>query len=232
MFVSVVIPFHNCEAYLAEAIQSVLDQGHAPLELIVVDDGSTDGSAAVARRVGAAEHPAGVAVHYLWQEQQGAGAARNRGAAAARGEYVAFLDADDLWTPEKIAVQLAALAADPTLDAVFGNLEQFLQPGLDPALAARYEYHQSMNGYSAGTMLIRLAAWQRLGGFTPGLRFGEFVDWYVRAKERGLHDLLLPQVFLRRRIHGRNYSLTAADQHIAYVGVAKAALDRRRAAAG
>ena len=225
MLVSVVIAVHNYDAYLAAAIQSVLDQGHAPLEVIVVDDGSTDGSAAVARQFGPP-------VRYLWQEQQGPGAARNRGVDAAGGELLAFLDADDLWTPGRLAAQQAALQADPALDAVFGNIEQFLQPGLDPALAARLEYHQAMQGYSSGTMLIRTDVFRRMGGFAPGLSFGEFVDWYARAKEQGLQDLLLTQVFLRRRIHGRNFTLTAADQHSAYVGVAKAALDRRRAATG
>ncbi len=225
MSVSVVIPVYNGETYLSEAVQSVLDQGYSPLEVIVVDDGSTDGSAAVVSQFGPA-------VRYLWQEQQGTGAARNHGVDAAHGEFLAFLDADDLWTPGKLSDQLAALETDPTLDAVFGNIEQFLQPGLDPTIAARFEYHQAMAGYSAGTMLIRTAVFRRLGGFTPGLRLGEFIDWYARAQELGLTDLVLPQVVLRRRIHGRNTTLMTVDQHIAYVGVAKAALDRRRAAGG
>src|SRR5215210_1959226 len=124
--VSVIIPVHNSERYLAEAIESVLAQTYACHEIIVVDDGSVDRSAQVTKRFGAA-------VRHVFQPQAGAGAARNRGVELAEGGFFAFLDADDLWTEDKTQLQLATFAADPELDVVFGQTEQFHSPDLDPA---------------------------------------------------------------------------------------------------
>src|SRR5205085_4169423 len=128
--VSVVVPVHNGESYLRESLESVLAPGHVALEVIVVDDGSTDRSAAAAERSGPR-----VEVHR--RERAGAGAARNHGVRVARGAYLAFLDADDLWTASSLAVRLEALCADPSVDLVFGHVRHFVSPELDPARAAQ-----------------------------------------------------------------------------------------------
>ena len=104
--VSVVMPAYNAERFVDEALESVLKQSYQRLEVIVVDDGSTDGTAA---RVQAYGNP----VRYLQQVNAGVGAARNRGLEAATGDYIAFLDADDLWRPEKLDVQLEIAARNP-----------------------------------------------------------------------------------------------------------------------
>src|SRR3989442_14959767 len=110
--VSVVIPVYNGERYLVDAIQSVLDQTYQNFEVIVVDDGSTDGSAAVAKRFGEA-------IRFVHQANGGVCKARNTGIAAARGGYLAFLDQDDLWLPDKLAVQVAYLDSHPEVGAVY-----------------------------------------------------------------------------------------------------------------
>src|SRR3954452_10452644 len=97
--VSVVIPVWNCEAYVGEAVASVLAQGRGPLQIVLVDDGSTDDSVEAARRAGAQ-------IEVVRQENGGIGAARNAGVARARGELLAFLDSDDRWTPGKLAAQM------------------------------------------------------------------------------------------------------------------------------
>ncbi len=105
----------NAEPYLAEAIDSVLAQNYRPLELIVVDDGSDDGSGDVARGYGDA-------LTYIRQERQGNGAARNSAVVGvARGDLFAFLDADDRFTPTSWSCMMAALEADPEFDVVFGT---------------------------------------------------------------------------------------------------------------
>jgi len=109
--VSVVIPVYNGERYLGEAIDSVLRHSFAGSEIIVVDDGSTDRTADVATAYGSA-------VRYFRQHQSGSGAARNRGIEVARGSLFAFLDADDVWTPNKLAIQKSAFDADPELELV------------------------------------------------------------------------------------------------------------------
>src|SRR5262245_30441561 len=110
--VTVVIPFHNHQRHLDAAVRSVLDQTHAPLELILVDDGSTDGSGERARAYGP---PA----RYLRRQNGGAGAARNSGIAQATGDYLAFCDVDDVWASTKLERQVAAVRRDPTIDVVF-----------------------------------------------------------------------------------------------------------------
>ncbi len=216
--VSAVIPVYNGEQYLAAAIESVVAQGAAVAEVIVVDDGSEDGSAAVAGGWGAP-------VRCIRAPHAGIGAARNAGIEAATGSFVAFLDADDLWTEGRLAAQLTAFEADPALDMVFGLAEQFRDDGL-PVTGM-----QALGpAIIAGAMLIRAASLRRVGPFATGIRMGEFIDWYGRAKDLGLRETLLPSLVIRRRIHGENTGLREAAHRVDYTRVLRAALERRRAA--
>lgn len=220
--ISVVIPVYNCERYLGVAIRSALTQTEPPGEILVVDDGSTDGSAAVARGFGAP-------VHCLSQPHAGLSAALNRGIERAHGTFLAFLDADDLWTEAKLARQLDALAADPALDAVFGHVEQFVSPELDPAVGpALSDGMRLAPGHLAGTLLIRAAAFHRVGPFDTRWQIGNFIDWYLRAQEAGLRDTMLPEVLLRRRLHTDNMGIRERASRRAYAHILKHALDRRR----
>jgi glycosyltransferase involved in cell wall biosynthesis len=221
--VSVVMPVYNGERYLADAIESILAQSYRTLELILVDDGSSDGSADLARRFGAA-------LRYEYQANAGQSAARNRGIQLARGPLLAFLDNDDYWSTEKLALQVAALVFDPSLEAVFGHVRQFMSPDLDPEAAARVRFHaEVMPGHVPGAMLIRREAFDRVGPFDPQFRVGEFVHWYARATEVGLRTVLLPDVVLHRRLHDENTGIKQRAQSVQYVHILKAALDRRRA---
>lgn len=220
--VSTIVPVYNGERYLAAAVESVLSQEYRPLELIVVDDGSTDGTAEVARRFGDA-------LRYEHQSNAGQSVARNRGLQLAQGSLVGFLDADDRWVPHKLARQVAALAADPTLEAVFGHVRQFVSPDIDPEAAARIRYHaEVMPGHVPGTMLIRRAALDRIGGFDARWQVGEFVHWWARATELGLRCRMLPEVVLDRRLHQDNQGIRRRAESVQYVRILKAALDRRR----
>ena len=116
------ITVFNGAAYLAEAIESVLEQTYSPIELIVLDDGSTDGSGDVAKSFGSA-------LRYERQENAGMSGARNSAVALASGAYFSFLDADDRFRPEKIARQMEILQADPSVDVVFGHMTEFVSPG-------------------------------------------------------------------------------------------------------
>ncbi len=130
MRVSVLLACWNAASYVGEAVQSVLDQRPAPFEVIAVDDRSTDRSAAILAGFGAR-------LVLIRQANSGVGAALNRAAAEATGDALAFIDADDLWTPAKLAQQIEALAADPELDAVFGLMETFASPDLTPDQRSR-----------------------------------------------------------------------------------------------
>jgi glycosyltransferase involved in cell wall biosynthesis len=220
--VSVIIPVYNCEAYLAEAIGSVLAQTYRPLEIIVVDDGSTDGTADVAHRFQNT-------VEYHRQTHRGSSAARNAGVELAQGDYVAFLDADDLWLEDKLVLQIASFHESPLLDLVFGHVEHFHSPDLDADVAERmYCPSDAMPGYLAGAMLARRDALQRVGPFDQSLRVGEFVDWYSRAMDAGLVSLMLPATLMQRRIHGGHLATGRRRLQTDYLRVVKAAIDRQR----
>lgn len=217
--VSVVIPLYNAERFVAEAMGSVLAQEGAEVEVIVVDDGSSDGSVAVAEGFGGR-------VRVLRGEHAGIGPARNRGVDAATGEFVAFLDADDLWAPRKLAAQLAALTAANGPDLVFGMMQQFRGgPG-----EARRPDGEPAPGYFAGAMLTRLDTFRRVGEFTSEWRVGEFVDWYARAQDLGLKSAVLEHVVMWRRLHDSNTARMSAGGQQDFVGVVRAALQRRRGA--
>lgn len=220
--VSVVIPVYNAAAYLDEAITSVLEQTYRPVEIILVDDGSTDGSAEVAARYD-------VSVHYHYQDNAGIGAARNQGVRLATGALLAFLDADDLWPPDKLAWQVEALALRPAVDLVFGQMEHFFSPELDEAAQARIVLPVgAAPSYFPSAMLARRASFDRVGEFATHWRVGEFVDWYQRALQAGLQAHMLPQVVLRRRIHATNTTRSQQNANLDYVRILRAGMLRQR----
>ncbi|MFL5960987.1 MAG: glycosyltransferase family 2 protein [Gaiellaceae bacterium] len=222
--VSVLIGVYDSARYLGEAIESVLAQDYEPLELIVVDDGSTDGSGDVARG-----YPG---VRVVRQENAGNGAARNRAVEEACGELYAFLDADDRFTPGKLRLQHAALDADPRLDMVFGLVQEFLSPELDEQTRAslRPPAPEPMPWTAPNLMLIRRESFHRVGPFATDVRVGVTVDWFARAAEAGLRHLILPEVVLERRLHTQNNGLRERDSRMQYLEVIRRAMERRRAA--
>jgi len=222
--VSVIVPVFNGERYLAAALQSVLEQTQPAAEVIVIDDGSTDGSAAIARGFGAA-------VRYECQSRRDSpDASRNRGVELARGEYLAFLDQDDLWTRKKLQLQVAACGADEALDMVFGHVEQFLSPDLPVETVRRMRYPTGVApGRILSAMLVRRSAFLRVGWFLTCWQLSGFVDWYARASELHLKEIMLSHIVARRRIHAANLNIVRRAAQIDYVRAVKASLDRRRA---
>ncbi len=219
--VSVVIPVYNGAKYITDAVKSVLDQNVEGVELIVIDDGSTDGSAGIIKKIVAPN------LRYVFQNRQGSGAARNTGVQLGRGEYIAFLDADDLWMDGKLKRQIKTFQDHPGYDMVFGHVEFFMSEDIRPDLKRQIQVLDGpLPGYLAGTMMIRRVSFERIGMFEIGWRVGEFVDWLARSRETGLKSIMLPDVLLKRRVHNSNsdYSHKKAD----YVSVVKASLERKR----
>jgi len=224
--VSVIAPAFDAEPYLAEALESALAQTAPPHEVVVVDDGSTDRTAEVAARFA----PRVVCVS---QENQGSGPARNRGVALATGDFFAFLDADDVWEPEKLELQLAAFAADPGLELVFGHVREFVSPDLDPAAAARVSPRtEPTPGHLVGTMIARRGAFARVGPFPSDRLVSETLDWLLRARELNVREATIPECVVRRRLHAGNHWLRNQQQKHELAVTLKASLDRRRGRGG
>jgi glycosyltransferase involved in cell wall biosynthesis len=196
--ISVVIPVHNGEAFLDQAIESALGQTWPRTEVVVVDDGSSDRSAEIA-----SSYP----VTLVRQDKQGIAAARNRGAETAGGELLSFLDQDDLFLPEKLERQLEALRAAPEAGICACRLRLFLEPGhplpgrIHPPLLD--SDHHSLQ---VGTMLVWRRAFEQVGAFDESYRWGNDMDWLVRAREAGVPIAMLDDSLLRHRIHDRNES--------------------------
>jgi glycosyltransferase involved in cell wall biosynthesis len=219
--VSVIVPVFNGERYLAEALGSVRSQSYSELELIVVDDGSTDSTPDILRTMGDR-------VRCVRRPHAGVAAALNHGVELARGAFLSFLDADDLWVPEKLALQMAALEREPELDLAFGHVRQFRSPELTRAERAAIVCPElPMRGISTGTLLIRRHAFARVGPFDTGWAIGEFMDWYARAMEAGLKATVLPEVLMLRRLHTHHTRATSRAEGLDYARIARAALRRR-----
>jgi glycosyltransferase involved in cell wall biosynthesis len=222
--VSVVIPCYNAEAYLGEAIDSVLGQKAGPFEIIVVDDGSTDGSSGVARGFGEA-------VRYERQANAGIAAARNRGVELSAGRYLAFLDADDVWPEGSLARRLDMLRGSPGTACVFGAVEEFVSPELEGDARSRIPLvHDAQPARFAGSMLIERGAFLRVGFFDPRLRVGEMLDWVARAGDTGIAMRTGEAIVLRRRIHRDNTVTREKARQSDYLRALRATLARRRAA--
>lgn len=220
MRTTIVVPVRDGERYLEPALRSLLDQRRPPDELIVVDDGSRDRSAAIAEALGA---------RVLRRPATGVAAARNAGAAAATGELLGFLDADDVAHTRRLALQVAALAADPALDAVLGHAQNFLTQERADALRGRVAFaERPLAGHAPGALLIRRCAFETLGGFDEALPAGEAVDFFARLQASRLRVRILEEVVLLRRVHGDNTTLHDPALHAGYLEVARRAIARRK----
>jgi glycosyltransferase involved in cell wall biosynthesis len=223
--ISCIVPVYNGERYLTEALDSILGQTYQPLQVIVVDDGSADRTAAVAASYGDR-------LEYHRQPNAGAATARNLGLSLARGELVAFLDADDLWHPDKLRRQAARFQARRELEMCLTHAQNFWVPELrDEQLSLQHHPRaQAVPGYSPVTLLARRRLFDAVGGFDTALRLGENVDWFVRAAEYGAVAELLDDVLVYRRVHRANsIRRHASESRREYLAILKASLDRRRA---
>ena len=223
--VSVVIPVRDGARYLAEAIESVLAQVDVAVDVVVVDDGSTDSSAAVA----AAYAPE---VRIVACAGAGPAAARNAGIREARGTDVAFLDADDVMAPRSLSSRVeAAAAAASRPDLVWGRLRCFVSPELDAREAARIVCpREPLPARLAGGLLLRRSTFDTVGPMPTDLRVGELIAWAGRAYELGLTELDIPDVVVHRRLHQTNMGRTDRAARGDYARLLKQMLDRRRRA--
>ena len=201
---TVIIPAYNASAFLSDAVASVLVQTHPEVEVIVVDDGSTDDTAALLAQWQARD-PRIRAVH---QHNRGLAAARNAGLNVACGQYVAFLDADDVIHPEKLERQIAYLEAHPHTDLVYSDYttaDAELRPLTDEYIGTKRmplrEAYIYTNVFPIMAPLLRRSMVERVGGFDEGLRACEDWDYWVRCERAGTFGYL-PGLYSTYRMHG------------------------------
>jgi glycosyltransferase involved in cell wall biosynthesis len=221
--VSVIVTVYNASLYLGEAIESVLAQTYRAFELIVLDDGSTDGSGDVAKRYGSA-------VRFARQERKGLGGARNAAVDLAQGSHFAFLDADDRFVPEKLERQMDVLDRDPETDMVFGHVTEFVSPdiaGSSSEARLRDTVHD-VPWRMPNLMLIRRPSFVKVGPFSTTLRVGVGLEWYARAIDAGLKEAVPEFVVLERRLHASNNGIRERESRHQYLHILKQSINRRR----
>lgn len=221
LLVSTIVPVYNAARYLADALESILGQGYEPLEVIVVDDGSSDGSDQIAARFRDQ-------IQLVHQAHQGPAAARNRGLEMARGEILTFLDADDLWPEGNLDRLTGYLSDHPEAEIVMGRV-QHLRLTEQPAGPPRFvEFREPVVGVSLGSAAFRRGAFERIGLLDETMRHSEDVDWFLRAREAGLSIAVLEQVALYYRLHGHNMTQNQKARDFFFAQALKKSLDRRR----
>ena len=221
--VSCVIPVLNGERFLSESIESVLAQSYAVIEIIVVDDGSTDGTKGVATGFGKR-------VIYLHQQNAGPSSARNRGIQRASTDFVAFLDSDDVWHPHKTAIQLARFDERPELAVCTAHMQSFWSAEAEhEILALENNMLTEVQPNLGSSFMARRSVFQTAGVLDTAFKHRDLQELIVRATDQGLVMECLPDVLVKRRIHNANMSRHRSNEgETELLAIASARLARRR----
>ncbi len=193
--VSVIIPVYNCQDFLGAAIESALGQSYKNTEIIVLDDGSQDASFSVAAKFSG--------IKYIRLSHQGVSGTRNKGIQEASGDYIAFLDADDVWLRDKLKIQIDLLEKNPDLGYVLARMKNFYDKG-DKTACWMEESEFNKNPIGIQTLVARKEVFNIVGLFDVRLSIAEDMDWFLRAKEKHIPMYIIDEVLVKRRIHNNN----------------------------
>jgi glycosyltransferase involved in cell wall biosynthesis len=167
-------------------------------------------------------------VRYQYQENRGQPSASNVGLALAESPYIGFLDADDLYIHDKIALQMDLLLQNPKTDCVFGHVQQFISPELPLEIQRKRECSPGITpAYLAAGGLFRRECFEKVGPFNPEQRIGVFIEWFMRAQEKEIVHQVHPDLVLMRRIHESNMGISYQKDRNEYLRIIKSALQRR-----
>lgn len=197
--ISVILPAYNGEKYLGQALESALSQDRSPVEIFVIDNGSTDKTKEVVLSF--------PEVRYCFLEAANTAAARNCGIALSQGEYLAFLDQDDLWPRSKLRLQAEFLDRYPACGGVIGKQQLYLEAGCPkPHWLKRAFLEAPQSGNLPSALMVRRSVFSATGLFDPSFSLADDVAWFLKAKHRGVWIEELKEVLVHRRIHGENNS--------------------------
>lgn len=203
--VSIITPTYNARSYVKEAIDSALAQTHRNIEIIVVDDGSTDNTKEIV-----VPYVEKKQIKYIYQKNGGISAARNAGIKKAKGEYIALLDADDVFLPEKIKKQVTHLESNPSCDVSYCDLHHFWDDKPDDLMKLNYKYYSGREVFqntlrrsfiAPVTVLFRKKVFEKYGYFDEAIRkYAEDFEFWLRLTYRGAHICFLPETLAKLRL--------------------------------
>ena len=223
--VSVIIPVKNGERYVGSAIESVIQTNYSPMEIVVVDGNSVDGTADIIKSFKTLRH--------IYQKGRGLADAWNLGIEVAEGELVAFLDSDDLWAPEKLKQQVGRLMDEPGLQYVISRFKFFLEPGFPVPVGFKKELLEGDHlGRIPGTLLARRSLFDEVGVFNTDIAIAADVDWFVRAKDQGIAMGIVPEVLLYKRVHDANLSSNAEKNNQELLALLRQSISRAQGQKG
>jgi glycosyltransferase involved in cell wall biosynthesis len=232
--ISVIIPTYNNAAFVTDAVDSVLRQSRRVDEIVVIDDGSTDDTAE--RLLPYTSR----GVRFVQQENRGVSATRNRGIRGTHGDWIGFLDADDVWEPDKIEAQVACIAGNPRVVLVGGyysfwnvaaNTRTLVRGGCDGRDPRREIAVRNFIG-NTSLVLMRRDIVEQLGGFSEQLRYGEDWDMWIRVLERGPAAIVEKSVLLYRWHLGSTSHFHDGQMYEALSAISREAIDRTQPARG
>lgn len=219
--ISVIIPAYRAEKYIAEAIESALNQTLKPIEVIVVDDGSPDKLSEIAKKY----EPK---VRLFKKENEGIPKTRNFGLQKATGNLIAFLDADDYWPETHLEFLYSKLEEDENTAMVFGFTQEFMSPELSEEQIENKRDVILSKVPVPGSALIKKEIFEVVGIFDESLQAAEFIDWYDRAKSKEVPSEKIDKTVLYRRLHMENNGVVNKSSQQDYLKVLRASLARKR----
>ena len=220
--ISVVIPVWNGAQYLRQALESVLAQTYPAAEILVIDDGSTDSSPSIVESFG-------TVCRLVRQPHSGLARSRNHGIEISTGDLIAFFSHDDIWDRKKLEEQCAVLNDHPDVQYVISHFEYFLDADASVPENFRKELlDRALVGRIPETLIARRELFKRIGVFSTEYKSIEDFDWFLRARDAGIPEATLPQVHLRKRIHGTNMSLLTQGVSTELLEAVRQSLQRKR----
>ena len=220
-FVSAIIPVYNGGAFLEEAVESIRQQDYEPLEIIIVDDGSTDNTKEVAASFGNE-------VRYVYHHNSGLPATRNRGLSMTRGNIIAFLDVDDLWSKDKLKIQIPLLKESPSTEIVLGYTQILMLKNTTDGKKIFEGWSDPVLAMSVWSAVFRRSVFDKVGLFDETQRYSDDWDWFMRARELGVEMRIHKEVIHFYRRHDQNMTNQQALGNHYFIRMLKKSLDRRR----
>lgn len=218
--VTVILVVRNGERTIAEALASVMRSEEKPLEILVINGHSTDRTVEIAAR-----HPL---VRVVPERHRGIANAYNQGIAEARGEFIAFISHDDVWTDGKLDRQLTFMRDRPELLFTVGMVEHFLDCAAPPPGFRQELLDRPHPGYIMETLVARREAFAAIGPFDPKFSVGEDTDWFARARDIGVAAAMLPETLVRKRVHTANSSLNESNINGLLLKALRGSVERKR----